>query len=92
MLEKEFEHLKSCDVAVKSHFILEQSFGGVTTKHCCAQLSATPLIYGNCANQSCMALTLVCCNIKDDQGGRDTVCWGRVSLVSWEEEVLQCCL
>ena len=38
---------------------------------------------GNCANQSCMALALVRCSIKADQGGT-LYPRARVSLVSWE--------
>ena len=40
-------------------------------------------MHGNCANQSCMALTLVHCSIKADQGGTPYA-RARVSLVSWE--------
>ena len=49
----------------------------------CAYLNLVSSIYGKCANQSCMALALVCCSIEADQGGT-LHARARVSLVSWE--------
>ena len=41
------------------------------------------LLYGNCANQSCMALALVRCSIEADQGGTPHA-RARVGLANWE--------
>ena len=56
-------------------------------KNFCAYIVKSYIIdvynYGNCANQSCMALALVRCSIEADQGGTPHA-RARVSLVSWE--------
>ena len=79
-LGKEFEHFKSFDVAEKSHFILGTKLGESRYEELLNPISS---IYGNCANQSCMAWALVRCSIEADQGGT-LYARARVSLVSWE--------
>ena len=53
--------------------------------NCCTWLNPISSIYGNYANQSCMALALVRCSIEGNQGGT-LHARTKVSLVSWDGE------
>ena len=84
-LGREFENFKSCDIPGKSHFILGTEFWGSRYEELLrlVKFYIIDIIYGNCANQSCMALALVRCSIEVDEGGT-LYARARVSLVSWE--------
>ena len=89
-LGKEFEHFKSCDVARISHFILETVLWVSHYEEWLCLVKSYIIIssiYGNCTNQSCMGLAMVCCSIEADQG-RALYARARASLVSWEGEVI----
>ena len=87
-LGNEFEHLKICDIAGKSHFILGTELWGSRYEELLRLVKSYiidiwELRKSKLYNQSCMALALNRCSIEADQGGIPHA-RTRVSLVSWE--------